>query len=123
MCLFLKNLLYKEKHNLFLKECGLIFDQFDQDHQFYEKGIFVPGVEVPCFVMGMELVGRSKRTFAGILCWFFETSGYFLALGLAVLVPVTPIELTGTLPSFVFAGLVIACLILEVTMSNQAVSL
>jgi len=36
--------------------------------------------------MGMELVGKSKRTFAGILCWFFETSGYLLALGLALIV-------------------------------------
>ena len=41
---------------------------------------------MPCFVMGMELVGKSKRTFAGILCWFFETSGYFLALILAYIV-------------------------------------
>jgi len=50
-----------------------------------EVNIFT-GVEVACFVMGMELVGKSKRTFAGILCWFFETSGYFLALLLAYLV-------------------------------------
>ena len=41
---------------------------------------------MPCFVMGMELVGKSKRTFAGILCWFFETSGYFVALLLAYIV-------------------------------------
>jgi hypothetical protein len=25
--------------------------------------------------MGMELVGPSKRTLAGIVCWFFETAG------------------------------------------------
>ena len=25
--------------------------------------------------MGMELVGPSKRTLAGIVCWFFETGG------------------------------------------------
>jgi hypothetical protein len=25
--------------------------------------------------MGMELVGPSKRTLAGIVCWFFETTG------------------------------------------------
>jgi len=36
--------------------------------------------------MGMELVGKSKRTLAGILCWFFETSGYLAALALALLI-------------------------------------
>ena len=46
-------------------------------------GAAIAGVENTCFVMGMELVGPSKRTLAGILCWFFETSGLLLAVGLA----------------------------------------
>ena len=57
--------------------------------------VYLPtGVEVPCFVMGMELVGKTKRTFAGIFCWFFETSGYFLALTLAILVKAKLANLT-----------------------------
>ena len=48
-------------------------------------GAAISGVENTCFVMGMELVGPSKRTLAGILCWFFETSGLLLAVGLAYL--------------------------------------
>jgi OCT family organic cation transporter-like MFS transporter 4/5 len=48
-------------------------------------GAAIAGVENTCFVMGMELVGPSKRTLAGILCWFFETSGLLLAVGLAYL--------------------------------------
>ena len=46
-------------------------------------GAAIAGVENTCFVMGMELVGPSKRTLAGILCWFFETSGLLLAVALA----------------------------------------
>ena len=38
-------------------------------------GFSIAGIEASCFVMGMELVGPSKRTLAGILCWFFETTG------------------------------------------------
>ena len=48
-------------------------------------GAAISGVENTCFVMGMELVGPSKRTLAGILCWFFETTGLLLAVGLAYL--------------------------------------
>ena len=36
-------------------------------------GVALAGIDSSCFVMGMELVGPSKRTLAGILCWFFET--------------------------------------------------
>ena len=46
-------------------------------------GMSIAGVEASCFVMGMELVGPSKRTLAGILCWFFETGGLILAVGIA----------------------------------------
>ena len=49
-------------------------------------GFAIAGVEAACFVMGMELVGPSKRTLAGIVCWFFETTGLLSALGLAYLV-------------------------------------
>ncbi|CAB4057004.1 SLC22A4_5 [Lepeophtheirus salmonis] len=38
-------------------------------------GIAIPGIETSCFVMGLELVGPSKRTLAGLLCWFFESMG------------------------------------------------
>ena len=31
----------------------------------------------------LELVGPSKRTLAGILCWFFETGGLLLSVGIA----------------------------------------
>ena len=50
-------------------------------------GFAIAGVEAACFVMGMELVGPSKRTLAGILCWFFETGGLLAAVSLAWLVP------------------------------------
>jgi len=43
-------------------------------------GFLLPGAEGGAFVMGMELVGPSKRTLAGILCWFFETSGLLITL-------------------------------------------
>lgn len=36
--------------------------------------------------MGMELVGKSKRTLAGIVCWFFETAGYLVALALVLII-------------------------------------
>ena len=49
-------------------------------------GAAIAGVEASCFVMGMELVGPSKRTLAGILCWFFETGGLLSAVGLGYLV-------------------------------------
>ena len=39
----------------------------------FVAGVALAGVDSACFVMGMELVGPSKRTLAGILCWFFET--------------------------------------------------
>lgn len=46
-------------------------------------GATIAGVEASCFVMGMELVGPSKRTLAGILNWFFETAGLILAVAIA----------------------------------------
>ena len=46
-------------------------------------GAAIAGVEASCFVMSLELVGPSKRTLAGILCWFFETGGLILAVGIA----------------------------------------
>lgn len=46
-------------------------------------GASIAGVESACFVMSLELVGPSKRTLAGILCWFFETGGLILAVGIA----------------------------------------
>ena len=46
-------------------------------------GFAIAGVEAACFVMGMELVGPSKRTLAGIVCWFFETTGLLSAMVLA----------------------------------------
>ena len=48
-------------------------------------GAAIAGVQTTCFVMGMELVGPSKRTFAGVMCWFFESTGLLLAVGLAYL--------------------------------------
>jgi len=49
-------------------------------------GFAIAGVEASCFVMGMELVGPSKRTLAGILCWFFETGGLLCAVALGFFV-------------------------------------
>lgn len=49
-------------------------------------GFAIAGVEASCFVMGMELVGPSKRTLGGILCWFFETGGLLCTVGLGYLV-------------------------------------
>ena len=46
-------------------------------------GPSIAGVEAACFVMSLELVGPSKRTLAGILCWFFETGGLLLSVGIA----------------------------------------
>ena len=46
-------------------------------------GAALAGAESSSFVMAMELVGPSKRTLAGILCWFFETSGFLVAVTLA----------------------------------------
>lgn len=46
-------------------------------------GFAVAGLEGAAFVMGLELVGPSMRTLAGILCWFFETAGLLTALLLA----------------------------------------
>ncbi|XP_023320714.1 organic cation transporter protein [Eurytemora carolleeae] len=48
-------------------------------------GFAIAGIEASCFVMGMELVGPSKRTLAGILCWFFETTGLLCTVALAYL--------------------------------------
>ena len=48
-------------------------------------GMSIAGVESACFVMSLELVGPSKRTLAGILCWFFETGGLILAVGIGKL--------------------------------------
>ena len=49
-------------------------------------GFAIAGVEAACFVMGMEMVGPSKRTLAGIVCWFFETTGLLSAVALAFIV-------------------------------------
>jgi len=49
-------------------------------------GFAIAGIEASCFVMGMELVGPSKRTLAGIVCWFFETTGLLCTVALAYLV-------------------------------------
>jgi MFS family permease len=46
-------------------------------------GFAIAGIESACFVLVMELVGPSKRTVAGIVCWFFETGGLICALVLA----------------------------------------
>lgn len=43
----------------------------------------VAGMEGSCFLIGMELVGPSKRTVAGTVCWFFETLGLLAEVGLA----------------------------------------
>jgi len=50
-------------------------------------GFAIAGIEAACFVMGMEMVGPSKRTLAGIVCWFFETTGLLCTVGLAYLIP------------------------------------
>lgn len=50
-------------------------------------GFGLAGLESSAFIMGMELVGPSKRTLAGLLCWFFETSGLLLTLVLATVIP------------------------------------
>ena len=47
-------------------------------------GAAIAGVENSCFVMGMELVGPSKRTLAGIVCWFFESAGLLLTVTLGI---------------------------------------
>ena len=49
-------------------------------------GMSIAGVEAACFVMSLELVGPSKRTLAGILCWFFETGGLLMAVGIGYFV-------------------------------------
>ena len=46
-------------------------------------GLSIAGCEASCFVMSLELVGPSKRTLAGILCWFFETGGLMLSVAIA----------------------------------------
>jgi len=48
-------------------------------------GFALAGAEGGAFIMGMELVGPSKRTLAGILCWFFETTGLLATLAAAFL--------------------------------------
>ncbi|TRY63543.1 hypothetical protein TCAL_11029 [Tigriopus californicus] len=48
-------------------------------------GYAIAGIDNTCFTMGLELVGPSKRTLAGIACWFFETSGLLCAVALAFL--------------------------------------
>ena len=49
-------------------------------------GFAIAGIEAACFVMGMEMVGPTKRTLAGILCWFFETTGLLCTVALAFLI-------------------------------------
>ena len=44
-------------------------------------GFAIAGIESACFVLVMELVGPSKRTLAGIVCWDAATCG-ILAFGL-----------------------------------------
>ena len=67
-------------------------------------GMAIAGVESSCFVMSLELVGPSKRTLAGILCWFFETGGLLMAVGLAYLIQDNWRLLQGfyTLPALLF---------------------
>ncbi|QQP35456.1 Organic cation transporter proteinlike, partial [Caligus rogercresseyi] len=36
-----------------------------------------------CFVMGLELVGPSKRTLAGLVCWFFESTGLLCTVAIS----------------------------------------
>ena len=38
------------------------------------------------YISFISITGPSKRTLAGILCWFFETSGYLCAVSFAYLV-------------------------------------
>ena len=38
-------------------------------------GFAIAGIESACFVLVMELVGPSKRTLAGIVCWDAATCG------------------------------------------------
>lgn len=49
-------------------------------------GFAIAGIEDACFTMNIEIVGPSKRTLAGIVCWFFETTGLLTAVTLAYLV-------------------------------------
>uniref|UniRef100_T1JLE8 Major facilitator superfamily (MFS) profile domain-containing protein n=1 Tax=Strigamia maritima TaxID=126957 RepID=T1JLE8_STRMM len=49
-------------------------------------GLFTPGVFLVGFVIGLELVGPSRRLFAGIGCQFFFATGYLLAAGAAYLI-------------------------------------
>uniref|UniRef100_A0A0K2UHE9 Major facilitator superfamily (MFS) profile domain-containing protein n=1 Tax=Lepeophtheirus salmonis TaxID=72036 RepID=A0A0K2UHE9_LEPSM len=49
-------------------------------------GITLPVVETTLMVMGIELVGPSKRTLAGIGQWFFESFGLLLTALIAFLV-------------------------------------
>lgn len=46
-------------------------------------GLFTPGVFLVAFVIGMELVGPSKRSITGIGCQFFFAMGYLLTAGVA----------------------------------------
>ena len=55
--------------------CLLFFRQIHALFYCITWHLFWLGIEASCFVMGMELVGPSKRTLAGIVCWFFETGG------------------------------------------------
>ena len=67
-------------------------------------GLSIAGVEAACFVMALELVGPSKRTLAGILCWFFETGGLMLSVGIAYAVrdDWRLLQVLYTLPCFLF---------------------
>ena len=49
-------------------------------------GFAIAGIENACFAMVMELVGPNKRTLAGLLFWFFETTGLLSAVTLAFMV-------------------------------------
>ncbi len=70
-------------------------------------GFALAGVENAAFVAGLELVGPSKRTQAGIYCWFFETFGLFSAVALAFIfdgIDWRRLQLIYTLPCAGFVG-------------------
>nr|XP_040577622.1 organic cation transporter protein-like [Lepeophtheirus salmonis] len=46
-------------------------------------GLALPGIQTSCYVMGMEIVGPSKRGLSGLLCWYFESFGFLLTLAIA----------------------------------------
>ena len=85
--------------------CGLAPDYLSFTVLRGVIGAALAGAESACFVMGMELVGPSKRTLAGILCWFFETTGFLVAVTLAYLLngySWRTLQITYSLPGILF---------------------